>query len=177
MSDTEAPTTQETEPPPARGGAKLLIIALVGSLLVGGALGTFVTGPLFARQRGYVVAADSTAAEHAEGGEGGHATGAPTNSVHPIDNLVLNPAGSNGTRFLMVNVAIEVKDDKVAQAISARDAEARDAVLRVLGSKTVEELSDVTRRDALKKEVQDALGALFEKGSIRRLYFPQFVIQ
>jgi flagellar FliL protein len=175
MSEDATPKQEATAPAAPKGGKKLLIIALAGSLVVGGALGAFVTGPLFARQRGYVVAPDSAVADSAgEHGDEAAATNAP---VHPLDNLVLNPAGSNGTRFLMVNVAIEVKDDKIAQEISARDAEARDAVLRVLGGKTVEELSDVSRRDALKEELQQALNTLFPKGAIRRLYFPQFVIQ
>jgi flagellar protein FliL len=180
MTDQAAPQTEDTPPAdaPKKGGGKIAIIALVASLAVGGAVGVFVTGPLFARQRGYVVAAADSAQEGGEGehGKKGEKEG-PKTVVHALDNLVLNPAGSSGTRFLMVNVAIEVKDDKVTQEINARDAEARDAVLRVLGTKTVEELTDIGKRDAIKKEVQDALTALFPRDAIRRLYFPQFVIQ
>ena len=95
-----------------------------------------------------------------------------------MPNLVLNPAGSNGTRFLMCEVAIELSDEKPADVLTARDAEVCDAILRVLGVKSVEELSDVAHRDGMKDEVRQALDKLFKrKGAVRRLYFPQFVIQ
>ncbi len=71
-----------------------------------------------------------------------------------IDNLVLNPSGSGGTRHLMLSVAVEVKDDADAEQMKARDAEVRDAVLHVLGSKTVDELADIAARDSLKLELR-----------------------
>jgi flagellar FliL protein len=95
-----------------------------------------------------------------------------------MENLVLNPAGSNGTRFLMAAVAAELKDEKVKEDMTARDAELRDAVLRLLGERTVDQLSDVTMREELKKQLTDSLNSrLGMKGAIKRVYFPQFVIQ
>ena len=95
-----------------------------------------------------------------------------------MDNLVLNPAGSNGTRFLMAAVATEVKDDKVKEEMLGRDAELRDDVLRILGQRTVEQLVDMSLREGLKKELVDTLNArLKSKTAVKRVYFPQFVIQ
>jgi flagellar basal body-associated protein FliL len=58
-----------------------------------------------------------------------------------------------------------------------RDPELRDAVLRYLGAKQVEELSDVAQRDSLKLGIRAAVVERFGKGSVRDVYFPQFVIQ
>ena len=100
------------------------------------------------------------------------------NTVHMMENLVLNPAASNGTRFLMAAVAAEVKDEKVKEEMTARDAELRDAVLRILGDRTVDQLADMSLRDGLKKELVDSLNArLASKTAVKRVYFPQFVIQ
>jgi flagellar FliL protein len=78
----------------------------------------------------------------------------------------------------MCSVAIELSDEKLAEVLTSRDAELRDVVLRVLGTKTVDELSDMAHRETLKDEVRVALDELMKKkGAIRRLYFPQFVIQ
>jgi flagellar basal body-associated protein FliL len=41
----------------------------------------------------------------------------------------------------------------------------------------VDQLADVTQRDALSRELAARLGTLFEPGAIRKIYFPQFVIQ
>ena len=95
-----------------------------------------------------------------------------------IENLVLNPAGSNGTRFLMAAVAAEVKDEKIDEEMGQRDAELRDAVLRILGERTVDQLAEMSLRDALKNELVDSLNArLKSKTAVKRVYFPQFVIQ
>ena len=115
-------------------------------------------------------------AEEDHGGEKGEKKAG--NTVHMMENLVLNPAGSNGTRFLMAAVAAEVKDEKVKEEMTGRDAELRDAVLRLLGERTVDQLSDMAQREALKKQLTDSLNArLASKSAIKRVYFPQFVIQ
>ncbi len=193
---------------PAEGGEKpakaapkgvVLIGALVGSLLIGGAAGVFAVGPMLAKKSGYVVTAhaegDSAAAEGEAGAEGeapaeggGHGEaakegeGGASSNLQLVDNLVLNPAGSGGARFLMLAAAIEFSDAAFVEETKARDAEVRDIVLRVMGAKTVEELSEMSNREAIKRELADSLGTLFKKkGSkkkpISRIYFPQFVIQ
>ena len=97
--------------------------------------------------------------------------------VHTVDNLVLNPAGSNGTRFLMVTATFEVKDGGVEQVMKDHEAEVRDRILALLGKKTIEELTDITRRETIKQEVLDAVAPIVAKGGIRKVFFPQFVIQ
>jgi flagellar FliL protein len=125
-------------------------------------------------------AADDEEGEEEEAASGGHggkegaAAGAP---VYTLDNLVLNPAESGGTRFLLLTISFELKSAEMADAMKARDAELRDAVLVTVGNKTVEQLSDVAARDSLKVELRAAAGKLFKKGGVKRVYFPQFVIQ
>lgn len=181
--ETAAPSDGEAKPEAKGPKGVILIIALVGGLLAGAAGGLFALGPMLAKKSGYVVTphdgADSTAAqgegEEHKGSEGKE--GEAVSTVYTIDNIILNPAGSGGTRFLMLAAAIDAKDASVIEQMKARDAETRDVLLRVMGSKTVDELADMQRREAIKKELTDSLGALFKKGSIRRIYFPQFVIQ
>jgi flagellar FliL protein len=119
--------------------------------------------------------------EEAADGEEGEPSGeegktAVAKPVHLLDNLVLNPAGSGGTRFLLLSVAFEVKSAAVLEQMKARDAELRDVVLVTLGSKSVEELADMHAREALKTELRTATEKTFKKG-VKRVYFPQFVIQ
>ena len=94
-----------------------------------------------------------------------------------VENLVLNPAGTNGSRFLLLTIGLAVPDEAGSQALQARDPELRDVVIRQLGAKTVETLADITRRDSLKVELRAALVERFGKKSVLDVYFPQFVIQ
>jgi flagellar FliL protein len=181
----DAPPADDAAAPVKPAGKKLLPILLVvfGGLIVGAAGGAFMAGPALARK--FVPAAPMTAedsakaAEHAADAEAekGGKEGEATAKVFLLDNMVLNPANSNGQRFLLVSIALRLKDAATEEDLKARDAEVRDALLKVLGTKEVEELSDISQRDALKDELRKALDAVVKPGAIKGLYFPQFVIQ
>jgi flagellar FliL protein len=173
---------------------RILPIVLAGSigLTVGGGAGVLVAGPVMAERavaRAEVVAEEvvaKVAAEHIGGGaaKGGHGAGKEAEHgavvgapVYKVENLVLNPAQSGGTRFLVASLALEVADSATSTAMKERDSEVRDAVLRVLGAKTVGQLSDMTGRSVLKQELQTAVDSIFGEHSVSAVYFPQFVIQ
>jgi flagellar protein FliL len=119
-------------------------------------------------------------AEHADGAakEGaGHGPAGPP-PVYTISDLVLNPAGSGGTRFLMMSVAFDMKDTTAVDLLKQRDAEIKDAVLALVGAKTVEQLAEVSAREPLKVEINDLVSKIVKKKKlIKRVSFPQFVIQ
>jgi flagellar FliL protein len=146
--------------------------AIIGGLLVGALAGAFVFAP---RLRGSPQPAKPSHDAEAPASAHGEAAAPPT--VYTLDNLVLNPAQTAGTRFLMVSVALELNGATAQQAVQARDAEVRDAILRTLGGKTIAELSNIALRDSIRSELQTSLATKFPAGTIRRIYFPQFVIQ
>jgi flagellar FliL protein len=159
-----APVGEEAAP--AKSGKKGIIILALAGLVAGAPTGLFVTGPLLAKR-----SASSHEKPKAE-------KGLQNSSVtHPVENLVLNPAGSNGTRFLMVSATFELKDGGIENQMKEHDAEVRDHILSVLGKKTVEELTDIAQREQIKKDVIESVGALFEKGAVKKVFFGQFVIQ
>lgn len=194
----DAPPTA-AEPTAGAGGPKPLpvILAIVAGLALGGGAGAFGVGPALAsgiapspsaahaKHHAGTSAnadADSSDADTAADDEGDapvekKGKEGAASSVYTIDNLVLNPAGSGGTRFLLLSIAFEMKDAAALESIKTRDAELRDAVLVTLGSKTVEQLSDMTARDSLKAELRTATAKALRTRGVRRVYFPQFVIQ
>ena len=188
MANEQTPAP-EGATPPAKPKLPLLIGMVAVGLLVGGATGAVFVGPMVAKKMGkdtpIVAVADSSAGRH--GGEGeaaadgepaieGEAKGEGA-AVHLLENLVLNPAASGGSRFLLLTVAIEVGNAKAGEDFKARDAELRDIILTSLGVKTVEELTEIARREQFKTEITTAIDAKFGKKSVKSLYFPQFVVQ
>lgn len=172
MATQAAPAPAAADAPPAKGGSKLIIIGAVAGLVLGGAVGAFVLGPKMSP------AAPAAAEEHAPAGGGEHGEGgANAVSVHAIENLVINPANTNGSRFLLITTAIVVKDEAALEQVSGRDAEVRDRVVDLLGGKSIEELGDPSRREGLKADLAAAIGALFPEGTVKRVLLPQFVIQ
>jgi flagellar FliL protein len=185
MSADTATATADNAP------QKLKVPLIVGMVAVGLGLGmaagVTLVGPTIAKKMGKVVAPAATpkdsAAEHGEAadahGEGQAGEGAPAAppEVHLVENLVLNPAGSGGGRFLLFSLGLEVASPAALAAIKERDAELRDLILTRIGGKTLEELTEVSARDSLKKELEAVLAERFGKKAVKQLYFPQFVVQ
>jgi flagellar FliL protein len=185
---TEQPEAADAPAAPSKPKLPVLIGMVAVGLAVGGGTGAAFIGPMVAKKMGKDPAAIVAAAEaHGDAAaEGDHAPGgdaakegeaAPAAAVHLLENLVLNPAGSGGSRFLLLSVAIEVGEGTAADAFKNRDAELRDIILTSLGTKSTEELTDISRRDVFKGELVGAITSRFGKKSVKRLYFPQFVVQ
>jgi flagellar FliL protein len=182
-------TPQEPEDAPAaptKAKLPLLIGMIAVGLAVGGATGAALLGPMVAKKMGKVtplVAADSAhggdaaAGEHGTPAEGGKESATTESAIHVLDNMVLNPAGSGGARYLLLTVAIEVGSPTAIESFKARDAELRDIVLSTLGTKAVEQLTDMATREQFKTEIIKAVDERFGKKSVKRIYFPQFVVQ
>lgn len=175
----------EPQTPVADSGAAktkrlpLIILAAVG-LVVGSLGGAFLAVPLFASKFGSKPAAETPKDEKGHGdakeGKGEHGAEAQ-GAMYLIDNLVLNPAGTGGTRFLMVAVALELADAKHVESLKEHDAEARDHLISLFSKKTVDQLSDATQREGFRTEAIAAIAPLLPKGAVRKVFFPQFVIQ
>ena len=192
MSDEAVPTEAAPDAAPVAENStpkrKLPLIAglVIAGVAAGGAAGVLVAGPVIAKRFAAAPAAASAEAP-AEGGshggkegkEGkeGEAKGAEAVSF-VIDNLVLNPAGSGGSRFLLASVSLRLNSTATKDALALRDAEARDAILRLLGTKQVEELIDVNSRDKIKKEISTIVNGMFPGAKVvQGVFFSQFVIQ
>jgi flagellar protein FliL len=206
MADDATATEEGTQPAKKKGLPPFVIpavLALVG-LGAGGFAGYRMVGPKLTVGLADAVTAAELAAhppakgahddstesadgEHGDEGDegdegdgkgkdGGHAAGPPP--LYTISDLVLNPAGSGGTRFLMLSVAFDMKDSAAVETLKQRDAEVKDAVLALVGAKSVEQLAEVSAREPLKAEIKDLVsGILKKKKLIKRVSFPQFVIQ
>ena len=138
-----------------------LVIALTIGLTIGALAGSLGVGPLVAEGD----AAGECACEEEDGGHGeegavdshGNPIAKPT---YNVENLVLNPAGSGGTRYLVLSISFSVRDSATVTKMKDRDPELRDILLKVLGAKTVPQLSDMNARPALKAEVRAQAVAL-----------------
>jgi flagellar FliL protein len=96
--------------------------------------------------------------------------------LYKIDNIIVNPAGSQGARFLMVSLAIEAPDARALDRLREREAQVRDVVTSVLERQTLEMLTRLGARERMKSELISAVAPI---AGVRALdiYLPQFVIQ
>ena len=159
-----APPEQAVDQAPAAGRAKprWLMPAVIAAAAIGGAaLARLVVVPR--------MGATAHAAEAAP------KAAAPT-TLFRLENLVVNPAGSQGTRFLMTSVAVET-DAAMTATLNARDVELRDRVTELLAAQPLDLLVSTAARDSVKHLVGGAVAAVLPPGTRIRVYLPQFVIQ
>ncbi len=94
-----------------------------------------------------------------------------------LQGFIINPAGTGGTRYLMINLGLESAEGSVLEELKEKEIVVRDTVLKLLSQRTVEELADISLRAQLKQELREAVNGILKKGKIDRVYFTQYVLQ
>ncbi len=178
--------TGAAKPPRPAIGLQPLILggAIVVALAAGTVAGLLLLGPRLAAMRNAAPpAAHAEGATDDEGGpakgkdKGGHGKEDEKAIVYRLDNLIVNPAGSQGTRFLMASVAVEVPDARIESRLRDRDFQVRDAVIATLERQSLEILASPGGRDSVKARLAETLQPMVGRGVPLHIYLPQFVIQ
>ena len=160
-------------------------IAIALSGMLGVTVATVFVAPRVVASRPVPVISPSSGGEHAaaepSGGghsaqsSGGHGGGgeSETGEFVELGNILVNPAGSNGLRFLMVSVTFEVQGGRKAAVdeLRQRDAQLRDVVLEQY---SLERLTAPGARDTIKVKLGTAVEDVFNTPV--RVFMPQFVI-
>ncbi len=96
---------------------------------------------------------------------------------YTIEGIVVNPAESQGKRFLLIDIAMETSSANVIAELDDKNVVIRDSILKVLASQTVADLSALDKRTILKEDIRDAVNRILGQGKVDHLYFTQFVLQ
>lgn len=97
-------------------------------------------------------------------------------SFTKLQGLIVNPADSDD-RYLAVSIAFEANSSSVTAELKDKEVVVRDAVLDLLSERTVKELTAPDRRDELKKRLLKETNSILRNGTVRQLYFTEFVLQ
>lgn len=174
MAKEEVVAEAEVGPPKKKGKMLIIILAVVGVLVIGGGVGA------------YLLLSKPAAEENAKHGdeaaaEGDHEGG---DEEHPpvyvkLEAFTVNLADQES--YLQTEVQLLVADAKVGEKLTARLPEVRDALIRLLSSKTGEELSQQEGKDKLaieiQKQINDVLGIKKKSEGVKKVLFGAFIIQ
>jgi flagellar FliL protein len=159
---------------PKPKGKMLIILALVGVLVIGGGIGAFLllTKPA-AEEHADQDGEESAAADDADDGK----DEAPV--YVKLEAFTVNLADQES--YLQTEIQLLVADAKVGAKMNARLPEVRDAMIRLLSSKTAEELAQQEGKDKLALEIQTQINALLgfkdKLKGVRKVLFGAFIIQ
>ena len=102
---------------------------------------------------------------------------APEQGSYMLDELIVNPSGSNGQRFLVVEISLELHDASHIELIEKEKQRIKHNMLEVLSSRTVSQLSQLSEREKLRSELAAVTNQAIGKRSVRNLYYTKYVMQ
>ena len=172
--DNALPETSDTTDAAVAPSKRKALGLVLGIVVVVGALG----GGAYVAYSQYDQIARTAASLTVWGDDEGEEEDAPPEfgSFFEIQNMIVNPAGTEGRRFLMVHIGLESLDSDVQAEFEQKEIVIRDVVLNLLGQRSVDELADVSQREALKEDLREAVNQVLV-GEVNRLYFTQYVLQ
>jgi len=102
---------------------------------------------------------------------------ASESTVYTIKDIVVNPAGTGGSRFLSVSFGFELETAELAATLEAREPIVRDALITILSSKTVAQLTDSREKEITRLQVKTRLMQLLKTEDLAGVYYTDFVLQ
>lgn len=97
--------------------------------------------------------------------------------LYPMDTFTINLKSDAGRRFLKVALSLELEGEELSLELDAKTPVLRDRIIRILTSKTLEEISSKKGKAKVSNQIIDTLNAMISDGDIRAIYFTEFVIQ
>lgn len=97
--------------------------------------------------------------------------------LYPLDSFTVNLKSDAGRRYLKATVSLELSGEEVSMELDAKSPVVRDRIIRILTSKTLEEISSKKGKQKVSDQIQDTMNAIISDGQIQGIYFTEFVIQ
>ena len=97
--------------------------------------------------------------------------------LYPLDTFTVNLKSDSGRRYLKVTLSLELEGEELSLELDAKSPVLRDKIIRILTSKTLEEISSKKGKQKVSQQIMDTLNAMISDGTIRGIYFTEFVIQ
>ena len=176
-----------------KGSSKLILFGGigVGVIVLGIVLAMFVLKPMMAGSNGEggdgtTLVEDDGHGEKAEASKpkkkprkksSGHGEEASAGLVFAVKDIVVNPAGTGGTRFLSVSFGFELGSPELAAEFEERELVVRDALITILSSKTVAQLTDAKQKEIVRYQIKKRLQQLLDTDEIEGVYYTDFVLQ
>lgn len=97
--------------------------------------------------------------------------------VFVVEDLIINPAGTDGKRLLLSSLGFDLPNEKYQTELKEKEILVKDAIISVLGSKDMMQLSNSVYRDTLRMQITQRLNKLMPHIKISNVYFSKYILQ
>lgn len=120
------------------------------------------------------VAEESTENENKD--EKPAATTAVGNFLYSVDDVIVNPAGTNGDQLLLTSIAFDLATQEGANELKEKEIVVKDMIISVLSSKTISQLNNTMYKDTLRTEISRKLNTNMPQIKVNKVYFSKYII-
>ncbi len=173
----EAEQESDAVESPPKGVEKMKWIVVLVSGLLGATVGGTTVGPRLAAGSVDAPAEKDKRSHVKEAEEEDRPTSVGVEGVLELDNIIVNPAGTDGLRFLMATIAIDLGDKELVEKMRDKNYEVRDRVTAILEGQSMDMLTAPGARDSLRVLIATAIAPLLEGGHVVDVFIPYLVIQ
>jgi flagellar FliL protein len=97
--------------------------------------------------------------------------------VYMIEEIVINPAKTDGKRYLLSSLGFDVSTEQEHQELKAKEVLLKDAVVSIMSSKEMSQLGNIAYRDTLRMEIVKRISTMMPKVKINTIYFSKYILQ
>lgn len=98
-------------------------------------------------------------------------------TLYPLETFTVNLKSDDGRRYLKAAISLELDGKELDKELEKKTAVLRDRIIRILSSKTLEEISSKKGKQQVSDQIVETLNSMIVDGSIKGIYFTEFVIQ
>jgi flagellar FliL protein len=166
------PKVEATEEQPKKSGGLLKTIIIFGVMQLILAAGAFATFKTIIKPR------MAAAGEMKNGLKENKAAEIGSGEIFLVENIIVNPAGTNGTRYLSTSIGLEIeKNEKSAERMKELTPVIRDILIAIFSSKTLDELGSIEGKEIVRKEILERVNLASAPWHISKVYFVDYVLQ
>jgi flagellar FliL protein len=97
--------------------------------------------------------------------------------LYPLSLFTLNLRSDRGNIYLLVKLDFELSIKELKNELDAKNAVIRDAIIRILTSKSLEDLSSDEGKEEAIDEIINDINKMLHDGYIKNIYFTKFIVQ
>jgi len=97
--------------------------------------------------------------------------------LYPLDTFTVNLKSDQGRRYLKATISLELEGEELSIELDNKSPVIRDRIIRILSSKTLEEISSKKGKQKVSDQIVDTMNSMIVDGDVKGIYFTEFVIQ
>jgi len=180
-------TTEEESAPKEKKSSNLLMIVIIAVLILIIVIGAVVAVLLMSGDDETVDATSTQQTQEKTVSKQNHRSSSSImddtrkldqiGTLYPLDTFTVNLKSDSGRRYLKVTMSLELEGKELSTELDSKAPVLRDRIIRILSSKTLEEISSKKGKQKVSEQIMDTLNAMLTDGRIKGIYFTEFVIQ